>query len=193
MSADGWKEALKALLPPGRAWTRAPGTVMDRLLGALAQEYARLDARTDDLLRETDPRTTSEMLADFERVLKLPDRDAPADQTAGERRDAVVGKLTARGGQTEAYFIAVAAALGYDITINTFDPFTCDSDVDGYLFDDDWQFVWEIIGAALNVRTLRTGRGRCGEPLRTWTDNPLARALGRIMPAHTVLLFPEES
>lgn len=113
LSAEQYRAQLQALLPPGAAWTREPGSVLSQFLLALADELARVDLRADDLIAEVDPRTTFEMLSDWERVFGLPAPCVPAGQTTTERRNALVAKVTAVGGQSRAYFLAIANALGY--------------------------------------------------------------------------------
>ncbi len=57
--ATDYTAQLQALLPPGPLWDalRQPGTTAAELVAALAEELARLDARTEDLLAELDPRS----------------------------------------------------------------------------------------------------------------------------------------
>lgn len=113
MSANHYREQLQALLPPGRAWPRESGAVVTNVLDALAQEFARVDARVDGLLEEIDPRTTYELLSDFERVYGLPESCVTGSLTTDQRRNALVSKLTNYGGQSPAYFLLVLERLGY--------------------------------------------------------------------------------
>lgn len=113
MTADDYRVLLQALLPHGAAWPRDPDAVLTALLQAFADEFARVDVRVEDLFNEMDPRTTYELLEDFERVTGLPDPCVPAEQTVNERRAALVTRLTGQGGQSIAYFLGLAAALGY--------------------------------------------------------------------------------
>ncbi len=113
MDATHYLAHLQALLPPGRALTREPNAVLTSVLAALAEEFSRVDARAAQLLEELDPRTTTELLADWERVAALPDACIVATQTTGERRDALLARLTARGGQSRQYFIDTAQRLGF--------------------------------------------------------------------------------
>ena len=71
MSAD-YLSQLLALQPPGAALPREPESVWVRLLAALADGFERVDARSNDLVRESDPRSCIELITDWERVCGLP-------------------------------------------------------------------------------------------------------------------------
>jgi uncharacterized protein YmfQ (DUF2313 family) len=112
---DAYARMLKDLLPRGAAWLLESGSWLSRTLLAIADELARIDGRAEDLLREQDPRTAIETIADWERDVGLPDDLVPElPNTIGERQVAVVQRLLSRGGQTPAFFAEMAAALGYE-------------------------------------------------------------------------------
>lgn len=73
MDASAYLSQLIGLLPPGDALAREPGSVLARLLSVPAAELARVDGRVEALLTESDPSRTTEMLAEWERALGLPD------------------------------------------------------------------------------------------------------------------------
>lgn len=176
MTADQYRYQLQALLPPGRLWDalRETGSLADWLLAALAAEFAQVDGRAEALLDEADPRTVYELLAEWERVVGLPDPCVPAGQTVTERRNALVARLASRGGQSRAYFIALAATLGYTITI--------DEQVDGQ------PHRWRINTSATTI-TEFTCESPCIDPLRKWGNELLECVMNRYKPAHTELLF----
>lgn len=137
---------LQALLPPGLAWPREADATLTKLLRALAYEFCRVKDRGQDLLSEIDPRTTLELLEDWERVFGLPDECSTPTTIAG-RRTALHGKMLGFGDPSEAYFVALALSLGYTITITTYtheDHFTCLSPCTDPLYGDDWMFVWDV-------------------------------------------------
>lgn len=113
MSADRYREQLQALLPSGAAWPRDAGAVLTATLDALAQELARVDTRAGNLRDEADPRTTIELLPDYERTHGLPDACVTAAQTTDQRRNALVSKLSSLGGQSPAYYLSVLERLAY--------------------------------------------------------------------------------
>jgi uncharacterized protein YmfQ (DUF2313 family) len=180
---------LQTLLPQGRAWPTEAGAVLTKLLGGVAAGLARVHNRALDLVEEADPRTTVELITDWERICDLPDDCAPAGGgTLAERRDAVVARITARGGQSRAFFIELAARLGYEITIDEFHPFTCDSSCDDPVNDEEWWFAWRVNAPEETVREF-TCDSPCDEPLATWGNELLECNLSRLKPAHTTPIF----
>jgi uncharacterized protein YmfQ (DUF2313 family) len=182
---------LQALLPPGAAWTRETGATLTRLLEGLAEELARIDARCADLLREADPRTTAELISEWERITGLPDPCTGPYDTLQERRSAIVSQLTDAGGQSPAYFIALALTLGYTITVEDgFQPFRVGlNSVGDALNGADWAYVWRVNAPETTVRTFAVGQSTVGEQLRTWGNELLECVLTRRKPAHTHILF----
>lgn len=182
---------LQALLPPGPAWPKDDDATLTRLLGALAAELARVDGRAQQLVEEADPRTVAELFADWERVAGLPDACAQAfggGQTMAQRRAALVGRLTTLGGQSPAYFIGLAAALGYAITITEFRAHCVNDDVEQPLYDTAWNFAWQV-NAALNTVTAITVDSTVEDPLAAWGNALLECVIKRLKPAHTAVLF----
>jgi uncharacterized protein YmfQ (DUF2313 family) len=191
MTATEYRAQLQALLPPGLAWPRDDSAPLPRLLHAWAEELARLDARAKTLVDEADPRTTTELLTDWERVAGLPDACTGPLETLTQRRAALVARLTGLGGQSPAYFIALAAALGYAITITEFRPHLVMSDVDAPLCDAPWRFVWQVNAATETVRHLLVD-SPVDEPLAIWGNALLECVIRRFAPAHTLVLFAYE-
>ena len=186
--------ALQQLMPPGPAWTDQPGAAITKLFDGLSVELARLDARAWQLIEEADPRTTNELFADWERVAGLPDPcvTALADvQTRAQRRAALASKLIQRGGASRAYFIAVARALGFHITITEgweiFD--TVVSPVNNPLANSGWAYTWTIHVPLADTRSTLTVDGRVSDPLAVWGSTLLECVMRRLKPAHTTLLF----
>lgn len=60
------------LLPSGALWNRRRDTSMGKILGAIASEYARVDVRATNLTLEATPRTATQLLPDWERILGIP-------------------------------------------------------------------------------------------------------------------------
>jgi uncharacterized protein YmfQ (DUF2313 family) len=190
LTSTDYLHQLQALLPQGPAWPREESP-LTRLLTGLAQELARVDGRAVTLLEEADPRTTAELFADWERVAGLPDACAQAfggDQTLAQRRAALVGKLTTLGGQSAAYYVGLAAALGYAITVEDFHEHTVDDDVDHPLYGEAWAFAWQVNGA-LNEVTELTVDDTVNDPLASWGTALLECVIERLKPAHTIVLF----
>jgi hypothetical protein len=82
---------LKGLLPQGKLWGLIDDLV-EALLLACADELVRIDERARALIDEADPRTTLELLPEYERELKLVAGDASIE----ERRARVVARRVRR-------------------------------------------------------------------------------------------------
>ncbi|HEY1035537.1 MAG TPA: putative phage tail protein [Pseudoxanthomonas sp.] len=190
-TASQYREHLKALLPPGLAFPRERGTTLDDLLDAMAQELARIDARADRLTVEANPSTTAEMLADWERVAGLPDNcSGMLPETLQGRRADLVSKLSSTGGQSRAYFIALAAALGFVIEIEEFRPFRAGwSNAGDALTNGDWVYTWRVRGPEETITYFRAGVSAAGEPLAYWGNDALECRIRKLKPAHTIVLF----
>lgn len=189
-TVEGYVELLEALLPPGIAWKSEDGTSMRDLLTAMADELARVDARSEALHDEADPRTTVELLADWERVAGLPDNCALGVQTLQERRAALVARMTARGGQSRIFFVQLAASLGFEVSITEYRPFRAGiSRAGDALTNGDWIFTWRVNAPETTITSFRSGLSAVGEPLRKWGNAALECALERVAPAHTIVLF----
>lgn len=191
LTATDYLAHLQALLPQGPAWPRDAEATLTQLLHAWADELARVDGRADELIEEADPRTTADLLADWERVAGLPDACVEAlagTQTTGQRRAALVVKLTNSGGQSAAYYIALAANLGYAVTVTEFSPHDVEDNVNHPLYGAPWQFAWQVNAAEDTIGVL-TVTDTVADPLAWWGNELLECTISRLKPAHTHLLF----
>lgn len=183
MTADDYLQTLLHLMPPGKAYPRTVQGDLPATLKALADELARVDMRTDNLFDEADPRMTLEMLVDWERTLNLSLQDS-----IGARQRAVTSKLTELGGQSQGYFIALAASLGYEIAITEYRPYTCIDPVDKGIYGETSRFVWQVNAQETTVNEA-TCQSSCGESLRSWGNELLETEMSRRKPAHTTVIF----
>lgn len=189
VKTDQYFNMLTALLPQGMLWEQLkqdPNFV--GLLQAAADELALLDAREDDLLDEADPRTTYEMLPDWEAAYALPDPCSGADLTLEQRRLMLVAKYTNKGGQNIPFYINLAAQLGYDITITEFSIFNFDSSFEDPMTDENWLFTWQVNAPVVTINDMTFESG-LDEPWATWGNERLECAINRLKPAHTTLQF----
>src|SRR5579871_876647 len=117
--AQAYADQLQQLAPPGRAFPRDRDSSFGRFCLGWGDEFGRADARGADLIEEAFPDTTDELLPDWERVAGLPDPAIPAPVTLGDRRAALIHRLTANGDPSPQSFIDLVAALGFAATITT--------------------------------------------------------------------------
>lgn len=183
MDAAAHARVLKKLLPPGKLWNLLPDSVLSKLFLAFGDELARVDVRGAALIEETDPRTATETLSDWEMMLGLPDADLvtiPASDA--ERRLAITQKFIRRGGQTPAYFLQLAAACGYTGANTITEGYAAtvarswgNSHCNDVLRGGEWAHVWE-----LNVAP---------PPGTALSHAELEAIIRRAAPAHTVVVF----
>jgi len=188
LNAENYLQQLQALLPTGLAWAKSSSTTLAKLLTAFAEEFKRVDYRADDLLNEADPRTTNELVAEWEYLAGLPDLCTGIPATIALRRELLVSKLTNTGGQSKQFYIDLAAKLGFAITITEFKRYRVNSRVNDPLNGEDWAFAWRVNSAQTTVRTFNV-KSRVNEPLASWGNTALECAITRLKPAHTHVQF----
>lgn len=190
--ADAYTAQLQALLPQGAAWPRERDATLTRLLQGWAEEFARLDARVDLLFEEADPRTTAELMDDWERVLGLPDPCTAASTNLAARQLIAWRKLAFQAGQTPAFYIALAASVGVEVEIHEFDPDVDEHDgsLTPLITDGRWRFVWRVhVLTATDYTVFRAGIGVAGDLLVEGGSIDLECMIRAAAPAHTHVIF----
>lgn len=171
---DHYKQQLIALLPTGPAWPRmGDDNNFTRLLDAIAEELARVDARAHELIEEAFPNATVELLPDWERVAALPDDCTGELETLQQRHNALMGVLTTKRRLSKQFYIDMAARIGFDITITELPNYT-------------WQ-----VNAALDVNAVyfRVDQSTIGDQLVSSSNNLLECVMQKLKPAHTIVQF----
>lgn len=207
-SAADYAVAFSNLLPFGMAWPRTTSSVLMKVVKGLAGIWGYVDARAADLLEiETDPRTTTTLLGEWERAFGLPDKCLAEPLTVQARRDALLTRITFLGEQSRQFFIDLAARAGYTIAeIVEYRPFMVGIDRCGdnrtfqdgvygrypYIFGPpENRFYWTVLVGATSLRWFRCGSGQCGvDPhliIALATD--LECVLRRSKPAQTEVIF----
>jgi uncharacterized protein YmfQ (DUF2313 family) len=207
-TAPEYAQAFNGLLPTGPAWPRDPERVIQKVIAGLSgiwgDPFETLAALL--LTQESDPRSTVILLSDWERAFGLPDPCVAEPLTLTARQAALVAKMTMLGGQSRAFFIALAIALGYSITITEYSPFICGvsrcGDSSGIFNPEDptrqrWQlgppeirYYWTVHVGALRLTYFRAGQSQAGDRLLTIAlATDLECVIRRYAPAHTIVLF----
>lgn len=184
-------QSLIGKIMPGWALGFRDGMI-DAILAGVATALSHVEDQAEALMRETDPRSANLLLADFERCLG-PDpcgRDRAA-LTIEQRRRLAHQRWTARGGQSIAFFIAVARALGVEITIDEFWPSKAGGLRAGQrLRSDGCQFFWRVnIPGLVTVTNFRAGASRAGQRLGAFELSSIECEIRRLKPAHTHVVF----
>lgn len=144
----GYTRVLQDLLPPGRAFTRRPGSVLQRLLAGIGMELSRVQRGLRRMLAEAQPATSITALSLWETLLGLPECDEPT--TLAERQEVAAAKLAAAAGhaQDEAWWEGLFAKYGYTLDEwKDFEQFfaDCEGDCDLGVFGEYWLFyLWMV-------------------------------------------------
>ncbi|HWF01542.1 MAG TPA: putative phage tail protein [Caulobacteraceae bacterium] len=167
--------ALQGLMPRGRVWPRGPGAVQALVLAALAMTPARLGQSAGALISGAFPSTAGEMLPEWEGALGLPDPCAGPAPTLQARQSQVVAKLINSGGQSVTFFVQLAAALGYAITITE--------------FSGAQAHHWQVNCPQVQAIRFRAGQSTAGEPLLSGGSAVLECVINELKPAQTTVSF----
>jgi len=168
--------AFQRLMPRGRAWRKDAGAVISQVLLALMPSFWRLVQAATYLLVDAFPATTIDLIPEWELSLGLPDFCTPLSPKIHQQQEAIVQKLTRAGGQSKAYFIGVAASLGYTITIVESAPATR---------------IWTVHATPTGPTSLfLAGQSRAGDLLQqNGSNTQLECVFNLIKPADTSLIF----
>lgn len=189
-SAEDYLTQFQKLLPRGRIWHRGWGWVQDQDLLTLMPTWARLQTSLNSLIGEIFPCSTSALLPEWEASLGLPDECTGPLASFEQRQAAVCGKFTARGGQSQEYFIRLAASLGFEIKIETYAPFTaCRSRACTPAYDEKWAWVWRVVASEVQVSYFTACQWRACDPLAVWGNALLECEFERYKPSNTQIIF----
>jgi uncharacterized protein YmfQ (DUF2313 family) len=181
-------DLLKALLPPFSYDLAGPA-----IAAQLEAEGAALDdalAASLRVLSAITPDGDTGLLPDWERVYGLPDAClADVESSVSSRVAAVIDKIRRGGGLSRQFFIDLAAALGYAITITEFAPLTVSSPVTYSVYDTDSQYYWQVNLATDTPPRPITVLDSVTTPLVVYQTGLLECLLHKLKPAHTELLF----
>lgn len=203
-TGDDYCDTFLTLLPSGQAWPKEPGSTLERACCGLSQYWGFVDSRAADLLEiESDPRTTVEILPEWERAWGLPDPCFPSATSIAERQRMLVLVMTWMGGQSRQYFIDLMAWLGYTIEIGEFAPFmagvsrvgdtrapTPDDYFRWYIGPPEQRFVWTVNIGQIDLRWFRAASSMAGyhHHLEFGVPDEIVCLLNRWKPAHTLIV-----
>ncbi len=173
---ESYTELLLRLMPRGRAWAQGGDSRLRQLLSGLAAELAHVDERAQELLAESYPGTTFELLVDWERVTGLPDPCVGELRELAQRRAAVLARLGTLAEQRPDFYVWVASTLGFQVSVREYHTAYCGTAVCSDPIGAGYAYAWEIVVDGTY------------EP----PSERLECALRRLAPAHTVLLFSYE-
>jgi uncharacterized protein YmfQ (DUF2313 family) len=184
-------DELLQLLPPSEYLARTADSNFGRLLAGPAAAIADAEAQAVEFGDEVQPGSAVALLPDYQRVLG-PDpcgRDLLA-LSAGDQQALVASRWTARGGQSPAYFVDLAASLGTTITITEGSLFTAGvSEAGDTLAVDGDQFAWQVSLPTSRVVDFIAGSAEAGDALGGFAANLCECVIRLQAPAHTTPVF----
>jgi uncharacterized protein YmfQ (DUF2313 family) len=209
-SGSDYRDVFLTLLPTGQAWPKyAIDSILFQACDGLCDYWGFVDSRAADLLEiESDPRATFELLPDWERNWGLPDPCLNDPPTAlDQRRIALVAKMTLIGSQSRQFFLDVATAFGYSITITEYLPYMTGisfcGDSRGMFNPEDptyyrWQlgppeirYYWTVHVSAKDFVYFRCNSSQCGidRLLEIGIPSDLECVFDKLKPAHTQIVY----
>jgi len=113
-------QSLANYLPNGRIFAakNQEGTTLKNLIFGLGIELFRAEGKQNEIICEHFPEDTELLLAEWESALGIPDDCIPIAETAAERRENIITKLTALGVATKEGFEALALELGFSVRVD---------------------------------------------------------------------------
>ena len=188
-SAADYLTAFLGALPRGRAWPKLLESISARVLAGLTPGYVRHNAAAIALVTDAFPANTVNLLSAWQASLGLPDWCDSDPETLAAQQRAVVARFAGSGGQSVSYFISVAAALGYTVTITEFAEWSFGMRFGMPMSGPGWANTWQVNAPGFSVQAFACGATCFGEPFRSWGNTALQCTLRRLAPAHTTLIF----
>lgn len=183
LGSPEFQQGVLNLLPRGRAWPRRLGTTLAAVAGGIGDAFAQFHVALVTLLDvESDPAQANALLPDWEADYGLPDSCAVGTPTVTERRNALLSKIASTGGQSAPYFTAIAAALGYQITITTWTAWTPWDSPWGPVTTAAWRFAWQVNAPSVTVAYFDTSSSPW-DPLWAISSTELECRLTKLAPA----------
>ncbi len=155
--------------------------------------FDRLQASANNVLNTIHPKTSGEMIADWERMLGL---EIDLNKSYAERVNKVIIKLNAIGGLSIPYFIKLAKSIGVEIQIKEFSPLQNDlPNVGDIPIQNSPQeqliFMWRVtvLNGDDNIIYFRAGQSTAGNRLVEFGDRIIEEFFKDLKPAHTYCYF----
>lgn len=187
-SVEHYQQALLAHLPKGDAWPRDLDSELGKMMCGAAEEFTRIEKRSEDLLNESHPSQVFELFDETEKQYGLPDHCLGDDPAFQKRRATLIQKYQMLGGQSREFFIAVAAALGYAITITEYQERLCGDQFGDEFGAPDCNFIWQVNAQQTNYSERYCGDS-FGSPYRAWGNQQLECVLNALVHSHRHIIY----
>lgn len=159
-TAQEYQSLLQSLFPKGVVWNRSKTSVMGKLMLAFGEEFSRIEDRQENLFNESITTRTIELIPEYEEEYALPEFGEELAPSNELRRQDIHSKKIEVGEQNKEYFIEIAEALGYTISIEEYTPFWAGYGAAGDTCgDQNMLFNWTVLvdvvlGMRININNL---------------------------------------
>lgn len=143
-SFSEFSQALLRLLPRGPIWSRDLDGLPVRLTAIWGKTFSRNSDRCANLLKDSFPATTDELLLEWQKTLGLPGPVASEAQTLEQQQAQVVARLTGTGGCSIPYLEDYAKTLGYSVTITPCSAFYFGMPFGTEFGGEGWNFDYTV-------------------------------------------------
>ena len=153
--------------------------------GACFDDIQNSAARILDVVS---PATAGQMLTDWERVLGL----TADNKTYQQRVLTALAKINEVGGLSIPYFIELAQAAGYQITIKEPQPFRAGVNRCGDNLEiEDVIYSWRVnvADSTQQISFFRAGLSTANDRLSSYSDSLIEGIFNDLKPAHTYVRF----
>lgn len=154
-----------------------------------AAVFGRIQAHADAVRSAFYPPTAATYISRWERLLDM----TPSQPGNYAKRVAeVMAKLNARGGLSIPYFIGLAAAAGYTISITEPQPFRAGVNRAGdRLAPEEIMWVWwvDVQSSRQTIWRFHAGSSTAGSRLSAYSDAVIEGIFNELKPAHTAIRF----
>lgn len=181
--ADSYAREMFARLPKGAIWPSRFTGIWSKFLLAIGDELARIRQAVLHLMDELDPRTTSDMLTDWEQAYGLPDPCIAAPTTEAERIRRLLTLVTMKGNLRKRFLEGIAYDIGMDVLLEEFTPATmgvsgCGDRMDGAA----WRWAIFCHAPTTSVTKAYCGSSGIGDRLTDFGNPALECVLRKHIP-----------
>lgn len=195
-TAEDYENALYLLLPKGPAWPcdfDAASTAQN-FLRWLAREMARVEANSNGLFDEADPRTADTFLEAWLTEWGLPNECMKKfDQTVFPRdqlRTMLAAQIGTWGLTSVEAINFIGKLYGKDVDVQNVQPFTTASTVNRRLYDSAWRVYVVIVSISDNESAdWFDCTWTVDQPLGRWGDELFECSVAAVIPAHLWPMF----
>ena len=177
--ADSYAREMFARLPKGAIWPVRFTGIWSQFLLAIGCEFGRIRQAILHLMNELDPRTTSDMLDDWEQAYGLPDECIAAPTTDPERIRRLLTLVTMKGNLRKRFIEGIVYDIGVDVLLEEFAPATMGVlRCGGFMAGHGWRWALFCHAPTTTVTRAYMGAAACGDRITDF-GNPALECVVR--------------